>query len=152
MPNINGKHARKQRLMALHLKYRRVRFYDPGICTYCGDFGDEWDHSPSLTEAYTLDLDRFRDSGGEMLLVPSCAKCNRWLGSQPLHTVADRKLYCATKWRELFRREFAMPKWDKDELEELGPMLKTYIATSAKTADWVRERIAFCTMDLPELD
>ena len=145
----SAKYARKRKLQALGAKYRRCRFYEAGICTYCGDLADSWDHVPALAEAECLDLDRFRNSGGELLLIPSCRKCNSWLGRKPLHTPQERKTYCWSKWVALFHKDFSIPQWDKEELDALGPVLRSYVKTAAQTAVWIRERIAFAELRLP---
>ena len=151
MTALSRQQERKRRRLALGSKYVRRRFYDEGVCTYCGDDCDSLDHSPPLSVAESLDLDRFRSSGGELLLVPACRRCNTWLSNKPLYTVAERKQYCWTRWDELFRRDFAIPKWDANELAELGPVLRHYVKTASHTADWVRRRIAFCELPLPEV-
>jgi hypothetical protein len=91
--------------------------------------------------AYALGADHFRGKGIELLLVPSCSRCNGWLGDKAYHTIRQRKGYIASRLRELSNRVLAAPAWSVEELEELGYVLRTLIQSKEDVRLYLTRRI-----------
>jgi hypothetical protein len=134
--------ARKQRLRNLQQRYRLYVPYERHKCSYCGDSADNLDHCPALYDLEGLGYDEFTASGGRCLLLPSCRRCNGWLGNKPLRTPQARKQYIAERLEEYWRKSFAAPKWSQDELDQLGPVLGQYVRTAEAFSEFLRRRLS----------
>lgn len=77
-------------------------------------------------------------------LVPACSECNTLLGSLLLTSVEARAAYLAGKLEMRYRKLLKSPKWTEEELEEVGPTLRSTLRKSRAESNNVRQRIAHC--------
>lgn len=128
---------RKQRQQIYYHLYHRDYSYPANICAYCTSPSDSIDHVPPLSITENIDVEEFKERGGEFLLVPSCRMCNNLLGNRSLPTMLDRTNWLYNKYISLADKHFR--NWDEDELEELGPGLQKYIKAHDFVArDYIR--------------
>jgi hypothetical protein len=102
-------------------------------CTYCGLTADSRDH----VVPYSWNRVNTRKNGRQPLkgTVPCCRACNSKLGNKLYHTIEERKAYIA--------ETLATPSevsWDEDELEKLGPSLRSMVEHSLIQQERLRYR------------
>lgn len=115
--------VRKKALRAVGNLYKRAKV-DLAVCAYCGDIRYCLDHVPPLQYvAEYVDVKKFIEKGGELLLYPVCDTCNSFLGSRKLPTVGDRLNYLLKKYASLSERA----TWSDEELSELGKNMQAMI-------------------------
>src|ERR1041385_4788807 len=95
-------------------------------CTYCNSpYGDTLDHV--VPWSYTHGTKRrgkpgAADNGHRR--VPACRECNNLLSDALLFTVRERRAYV----RQRLRERYGVPvRWTDEELDELGPTLRSAI-------------------------
>ena len=134
--------ARKQRLKVVGETYwKHVLAFNQGRCIYCGDMATSEDHVPALEWLYALGTAYFQAKGISPLLVPSCKRCNGWLGPKPYHSIRQRKGYIASRLRALSQKILDSPKWEQDEIEEMGFMLRTILNDREAVKEYLVRRI-----------
>ncbi len=99
--------------------------FQQGKCIYCGDPATDVDHIPAITWLYALGSEHFKKF--PIITVPACKRCNGWLSDKPFHTIRQRKGYIATRLRRIFDKVMSSPKWEDEEIEEMGAMFKTFL-------------------------
>lgn len=111
---------------------------DRDICSYCGDKRQALDHVPPISMLSDIDVDIFRDNGGQLLLYPTCEECNMKLSGRRLTTYAARVAWLWEAYAKMIDKRKSM--WCKDDIDELGPGLKPYIeGHQAKTNELMRK-------------
>lgn len=119
---------RKQKHKVLEQRYwRHSLAFNQGRCIYCGDAAKDEDHVPSLDWLYALGSDYFLRKGIHPLKVPSCKRCNGWLGSKPYHSIQQRKAYIAARLRHVSEKFLQSPRWTADEIEEMGQNFRSIL-------------------------
>lgn len=91
-------------------------------CAYCSATALCWDH--------VIPVDLFpgrRRYSRDFWLVPSCEECNRTLGFKPILNVPDRVRLILSKYGPRYRKLLQSARWTIDELDELGPSLRSSI-------------------------
>lgn len=106
--------------------YRRAEGIPLGHCAYCASPREVLDHVPPLRLACDLDLAKFRENGGRLLLFPACNDCNALLGNQPLATYGERLSFLYSAYASRVRD----PRWSATEIGQLGRGLQAYVASS----------------------
>lgn len=96
--------------------YKEHRRLGKGKCLYCGAPEEQTDHVPAISWVGTGAV----PASTELWLVPSCAECNRKLGSHPLHTIYQRLHYLSLEYYAEFKD---LPEVDAQELQGLGHRL-----------------------------
>lgn len=120
---------------------------DVTACYYCGEPADTVDHArpQSLDRALrTMDVaDRALVIGRQPRrdLVPACRDCNCVLGKLWFATLEERRNYVKRRLRERNARLLSAPVWEQDEIEELGPTLKTTIVSQQRRKAAVERRL-----------
>ncbi len=128
--------------------YRRATGIDLGGCAYCGFPRECLDHVPPLRIACDLDVQEFIKHGGRLLLYPSCAECNSFLGKRDLPAYGQRLAFLWERYGQLIRTK----TWERWEIAELGPGLRPYIAARQKAnARWI-DKLRVVERRLIELD
>ena len=128
--------------------YRRVTGIDLGCCAYCGFPRECLDHVPPLRIACDLDVASFVKDGGRLLLYPSCAECNSFLGKKDLPSYGQRLAFLWQKYGTLIRTRM----WEPYEIAQLGPGLRPYITARQKSnLRWI-DKIRAVEHRLLELD
>lgn len=99
-------------------------------CTYCGClYGEDRDHI--IPQAYTSTGKRDYKPGST---VPACSECNGTLGSKLYITVATRAAYLLGTFRPKWKKIMDVPYWDDEELEDMGPTMRSHIEFSIREA------------------
>lgn len=92
-----------------------------GVCLYCGAAADTVDHVPPVAVAYMAnEVSAKRDTHW---LVPACGECNSTLSTFAGRSLAERRHFLAEKYRRRYQSIIRMPRWDDDELAEMGPVM-----------------------------
>jgi len=107
----------------LHHRYKRVD--TDGKCIYCGDLAESDDHVPSLADAYTYGADALIDSGRDLRVYPACLDCNSRLQGNTGLDILTRQEVILRRLQRLLGQFKA--DWDEDELDELGPSLRSAV-------------------------
>ena len=90
-------------------------------CFYCGDIATERDHILPVAIRGGPRLFQNQET------VRSCRECNSLLGSTKLSSVAERYDWLIRKYEKRYALDKPIPKWDVDELMEMGRNLRTSI-------------------------
>ena len=114
---------RRQKILLLHKRYKRVD--TDGKCVYCGDLAESDDHVPSLLDAYAYGADALIESGRDLKIYPACIDCNSRLQKDAGLDPISRQEVILNRLRRLLSR--FQSDWDEDELDELGPSLRSTI-------------------------
>ena len=114
-------------------------------CYYCGRQATQVDHVipqsmlrqlAMSTEPITMEIIKHR-----ALTVHSCGECNTLLSNIYLESLQAKKKYLKTKLRKRYKKVLEMPRWDQDEVEELGYNLRTFVQGSIDQKELVLERL-----------
>jgi len=114
---------RRQRKLLLHHRYKRVD--TGGKCVYCGDLAESDDHVPSLCDAYAYGADALIESGRELRIYPACLDCNSRLQMNAGLDILSRQEIILHRLRRLLGQ--FKSDWDEDELDDLGPNLRSAV-------------------------
>lgn len=110
-------------------------------CVYCGDRGDTSDHFTPLSVAKQM-----QDVGivvtGKVKL-PSCRECNALAGAKLFDTIAGKKRWIRSELRRRHAKLLAFKDWSEDELDDLGPDLRTTIESSMAAKSRLMARLAW---------
>jgi ribosomal protein L37AE/L43A len=118
------------------------------ICYYCGQPADSIDHV--IPQAMLRQLVCLED--GEItkailrkraLKVWACRECNSLLSSSYQDSLVERKQFLKEKLKKKYKRIIALPKWDEDDLNEMGYVLRQYIENAARLKEFIVQRIAW---------
>lgn len=102
-----------------HWKYERV--WSSERCYYCGQLAGTVDHVPPLSVYSALpNRDEYQPK-----LVSCCSECNSLLGASPLLTLGRRRVYIRKALKHRYRKILSAPDWSEEELDELGPNLRS---------------------------
>ena len=78
--------------------------------------------------------------------VPACRECNQLLRAKLYLTVGERAGYLSRILAKRYAKLLATPKWDADELAELGYGLQQTIRQSLIAKQDILTRIAYCEL------
>lgn len=95
---------------------------DNNECFYCGDRAETWDHQPPISR-----VDDYRALNFEreiFIKVPCCKECNSLAGDTLTSSLIERDTLIKTKIFERYHKILSTPRWDEEELDELGPVLR----------------------------
>lgn len=98
--------------------YHRLETTIQDQCWYCGDTRECLDHVPSLGLLPHTDIDKFRENGGQFLLVPCCNSCNSLLANRRLYTPNERISWLLGAYHKLFDKSYY--GWSDAEVKEMG--------------------------------
>lgn len=113
------------------------------LCTYCGDPANTLDHV--IPRAYLSVKKRSVRSGREPgETVPACIDCNNRLGSRIFPTIRHRQAFIAEELSKAVAKE--TPAWTSDEIEEMGPSLRSMVAAGWSKASSTQRRLAFARL------
>src|SRR5262245_2617575 len=102
------------------------------LCTYCGETATALDHVIPRIYAemtYSINSDRgllLKNFGKK---VPACTECNSLLGAAPLLSVSARRAEVHRRLRVKYKNLLASPTWTDEEIEMLGPTLRSHVAS-----------------------
>jgi len=115
---------------------RKFRWSDR--CVYCGETATTLDHVLPVAVAATLDITRQAvraELKQGLSLVPCCAECNGLAGARPFVWVKSKRAYIQGRIAKRYKRHDASVIWDEDELEELGPALRSTVISGMQKTD-----------------
>jgi hypothetical protein len=118
------------------------------ICYYCGQPADSIDHvipQYLLRQLVALgDAEITKDILRQRALKDwACRECNCLAGSSMQDSLVERKQFIKEKLRKKYRKIVGLPRWDDDELNEMGYVLRSYIENTAKLKEFILQRIAW---------
>lgn len=104
--------------------YHRVAGVDLYTCVYCGAPRQCLDHVPAISLLEGIDVKKYLEEGGKLLLYPSCLDCNGYLSNLNLLGLYERMDHIIQRLdKKLSKIEY----WSPHELRRMGPNMKAYI-------------------------
>lgn len=125
--------ARKNLIQKHHFKYKNLtpkNIEDVGHCFYCGSIANELDHMPSL---YGLDYVLAIRPSTPLLLVPSCAECNRIASSNIHFDLLERFEYIRSVYKT--KKKYRIPHdaftmYSNEDLSEYGRVIRSTLESN----------------------
>jgi hypothetical protein len=138
----------KRSKMAFETKLRKLytelyKFHHRGrLCYYCGDKADSTDHVPALIEVYRQGTEYFATNNIKLVKVTCCRLCNE-LSATRGYTLEEKSKIIYTKYRDRFDPLFKSGMWTEDELNELGPVLRSAIENYSTVRNWLERKMIY---------
>lgn len=121
-----AKSERVKRERTHGFKYHACEAINQQVCFYCGCDATDLDHCPPISIVANVPTRLLH--GLRFVLIPSCSKCNRTLGSKTLLTPRDRLRYLIGQ-QALLCCEYAMtPEWGSESESLDGRMHEVVLA------------------------
>ena len=119
---------------------------EPELCYYCGQPASTIDHvipKSILKQLTTLEDAEITHAilRKRALKVSACRECNCLLSDSLQDSLTDRKQYLKQKLRKRYAKLLGIPKWEDEEMENLGYNLSSYIKMSIKKKRLIRFRL-----------
>ncbi len=105
-------------------------------CFYCGEIAPTRDH---ITPQAFSATEGFR--GKET--VNCCRKCNSTLGAAAPRSIEGRVLYLVERTIIQYELNNPIPEWDDEEIEELGPNLRSFVEAKIRERQRAFQRLFF---------
>ena len=118
------------------------------ICYYCGQRANSIDHViPQSLIRMLVALDD-KEITKEILRkralkVWTCRECNSLASCSIQDSLRERREFVKDKLRKRYKKILDLPKWEENEIEELGYNLQVYVRSSAKWKEFIKQRIAY---------
>jgi hypothetical protein len=114
-------------------------------CTYCGAWdGDNRDHV--IPASYSQSVPYRKKTFRQKDTVPCCQECNVLLGARLCFTIPSRAAYLLGTYERRYKKLLNQPDWSDEEIEELGPSLRTSTIQSMKDKNEVRRQLEHLTL------
>ena len=118
------------------------------ICYYCGDSADTLDHTIPVSFYSTRPTrsgmkSKYTDP---VPVVDCCAECNKTLSNTLIIDVRGRASLLIEKYNIRYRKILNLPKWDQEDIDELGKMLRSVIARDQILQESLKERLDYLEM------
>lgn len=113
--------------------FYRVKFRWFRQCVYCGRPATQRDHVLPVTVAASLSLHRpgvRKELGQGLSTVPACGECNRFASNKPFRWIREKRAYIQSRLKDKYAEKVRATLWDDEELEELGPSLRSLILSN----------------------
>jgi hypothetical protein len=114
-------------------------------CTYCGAWdGDNQDHIVPVS--YNQNVSRVggrRKGVSYKNTVPCCKECNSLLSDRLYFSIPSRAAYLLGTYERRYKKLLSQPDWSNEEIEELGPSMRTSTIQSMKDKNEVRRQLEF---------
>ena len=110
--------------------------YQMQHCAYCGS---AWDicRDHVIPTSYLREKRRYEGDW----LVPSCRECNSTLGNELIFNVPDRAYWLLQAYKRKHRKILKSIPWSEEELEDIGPTLRSAIESQEKARNSLTQRI-----------
>lgn len=110
------------------------------LCVYCGDPADCVDHAPPLSRIHD-----YRSLGvvEQYLLAKTCGSCNRMLGSTLQADILERIDEAKRMLRKKLGKRDTGYVWAEDDLEDLGPNLRSHVGSAMRKTEGLIRRIDY---------
>ncbi len=109
-----------------------------GVCAYCGDMAQAWDH----VFPHCADAAGYKRQWNRGVL-PCCHDCNSRLSSSIFETLTDRLAHLAGLVRRKYKKLLSGPEWTDEDIEEMGPGLRSAMRTARLQRKLVEARLWF---------
>lgn len=119
----------------------RLAAFNVKLCVYCGEPANGRDHV--IPRAFQQRIEDFGWAKRRKLIVPACGECNSTAGSKVFLTLREKRRYIHDRYRERYRKLLEAPNWTQEEIDELGPTLRTTVVRSQHAKDLIRARLAW---------
>lgn len=99
-------------------------------CLYCGNPATELDHVFPISIAAQLELRRpsvFAAVRRGLVVVPCCGECNRICANRPFLSPLEKRAFLKRQLAKKYGKMARAVVWDEDEIDDLGPNLKSTI-------------------------
>lgn len=103
-------------------------------CIYCGDTAEVREHfvpKSFVCNNFTL---------------PACKECNALKSNKVFETVQDVKKFLREKIIKRYKNILNIPEWDKYNLDEIGPSLRSKIVMDLGKKRWIESRLKFLSV------
>ena len=117
-------------------------------CYYCGDDADTLDHTIPVSFYSTRPTrkgmkSRYTDP---VPVVDCCAECNRTLNSTLIIDVRGRAGLLIERYKIKYKKILNLPRWDKEDLNELGKIFRSVILRDQILRESLKERLDYLEM------
>ena len=117
-------------------------------CYYCGDDADTLDHTIPVSFYSTRPTrkgmkSRYTDP---VPVVDCCAECNRTLSSTLIIDVRGRASLLIERDKIKYKKILNLPRWDKEDLNELGKIFRSVILRDQILRESLKERLDYLEM------
>ena len=109
-------------------------------CTYCGEESTTYDHIIPVSFASSIPRKARQGAKDPGKMVTCCQQCNSWLGAKLLLTMRDRRQHIIDK---LLSSLVGDTDWTQDELDDLGPNLKSAVLRGCVENKTMKKRLSF---------
>ena len=133
--------AIRDRRKAFRTHYKH--FHEGNKCYYCGDLAETIDHVPAIKVAYSMGLEILEKRNIKLLKVRSCRQCNSILGDNSLLTLDDRARFVYEALQRRYKRLLQAQEWDREDIRELGPVLRSYVLSHHDAKSWIEHRLQY---------
>ena len=116
------------------------------VCYYCGVLADTVDHVVPrhlLERAGAAGISLAAVYRVRLWEVPACRECNCLIGGAIFKTIKERVAYVKMRIRKRYSRLLRMPQWTEEELEEVGPGMRGFVANAQARRQYIRDRLAW---------
>jgi hypothetical protein len=109
-------------------------------CTYCGAWdGNNRDHV--VPASYNQNVQRHKKHFKQGTTVPCCGECNVLLGDRLYFSIPSRAAYLLGTYERRYKKLLKQPDWSEEEIEELGPSMRTSVIQSMKDKNEIRRQL-----------
>jgi len=116
-------------------------------CYYCGQPASDKEHvieQSVLKSLRGISNDLAREViGHRKLVVPSCRECNLMLVGTVQFTLAERKQFVKFRLRQRYRHLLMMPDWTSEQIEQMGPHMRSHIIKSLRDRQRIQRRLSW---------
>jgi hypothetical protein len=111
-------------------------------CTYCGAWdGNNRDHIVPVSYNYNG-----RKASTYRNTVPCCQECNVLLSNRLYFSLPSRAAYLLGTYERRYKKLLKQPDWSDEEIEELGPSMRTSIIQTMKDKNEVRRQLEYLAL------
>ena len=116
--------------------YKPLEVTDNSLCWYCNMPRSDLDHCPSISKLEYISPDEYINNGIELVLIPCCGRCNKFLSNSSLLTPKDRLNHLYYVYQEKINE--CGKEWSKEETKEMGKFLRSQIQNNNKKLNSLR--------------
>jgi len=111
------------------------------LCVYCGEPADTRDHVPPLSRVSDYESLGLRTE--IYLKVPCCQECNTLAGNELQDSITERVEFIKGRIARKYLYRASLVEWDEDELDELGPVLRSKVVSGSKRIKRAQDRVNY---------
>jgi len=111
-------------------------------CAYCGVVADSIDHVVPQWFIKAMQNSGVAEAL-ERSTVHCCRECNSLIGGKIFDTFRARKSYALDRLLVRYKKVLATPAWNRDQIEVMGPSMRSFIYASLTLKAFIALRLAF---------